>query len=51
VVLTRISDEGLDLVNSLDQPVEMFLKEHLGHLGRAKLEQLVELLKACGAIA
>ncbi len=46
VVVTRISDEGLDLVNSLDRPVEAFLKEHLGHLGRPKLEQLVELLES-----
>jgi DNA-binding MarR family transcriptional regulator len=46
VVVTRISDEGLALVNSLDQPIEASMKQHLGHLGRPKLEQLVDLLES-----
>ncbi len=46
VVVTRISAEGLGLVNSMDVPVNQFLKEHLGHLGKQKLEQLIELLES-----
>ncbi len=46
VVVTRISNEGLELVNSMDAPVNGFMKKHLGHLGKQKLEQLIELLES-----
>src|SRR5437899_7804121 len=40
VVITRIAKKGLELVNSLDAPMNAALRRHLGHVGKAKLTQL-----------
>jgi DNA-binding MarR family transcriptional regulator len=45
VVITRIARKGLDLVNSLDEPVNTKLKEQLGHVGKEKLRQLIDILE------
>jgi DNA-binding MarR family transcriptional regulator len=45
VVITRIARKGLELVNSLDEPLNMKLKEQLGHIGKEKLRQLIDILE------
>lgn len=45
IVLTRISENGLDLVNSLDKPVRDFLKATIGKIKKHRLEELVEGLE------
>ena len=45
VVITRISKQGLELVNSLDAPVNTKLKEQLGHIGKDKLRRLIDILE------
>jgi len=45
VVATRITPKGLELLESLDAPVIQMHKRQLGHLGQAKLRQLIELLE------
>jgi DNA-binding MarR family transcriptional regulator len=45
-VLTRITPEGLELLASLDEPVQEGHREHLGHLGPERLRKLGELLRA-----
>jgi DNA-binding MarR family transcriptional regulator len=47
VVLTRVTDEGLDLLARLDQPVRDTHRRLLGHLGSGRLLRLAELLEAC----
>jgi DNA-binding MarR family transcriptional regulator len=46
LVLTRLSAEGLKLVNRLDEPVQQMHRKLLGHLGRERLRALGELLAA-----
>ena len=46
-VLTRITPEGLLLLGRLDEPVQEAHRAQLGHMGRARLQQLAELLEAC----
>jgi DNA-binding MarR family transcriptional regulator len=45
VVTTRLSDEGLRLVNELDEPVSGAHVAQLGHLSREQLLALIELLE------
>jgi DNA-binding MarR family transcriptional regulator len=45
VVITRITDRGLDLVNRLDEPLQQLLQKHLGRVGRQRLRDLVETLE------
>jgi DNA-binding MarR family transcriptional regulator len=45
VVCTRITDAGLELISSLDAPVEALVRQQLGHLGSVKLRQLIDLLE------
>ena len=49
MVLTRITPEGLNLVNRLDEPVQRTHSKLLGHLGKARLRALGELLAAARA--
>jgi len=49
MVLTRISPEGLKLVNRLDEPVQKVHHKLLGHLGKERLRALGELLAAARA--
>lgn len=46
LVLTRLSAEGLKLVNRLDEPVQQMHRKLLGHLGKERLRALGELLAA-----
>lgn len=43
-VTTRITDEGLRLVDSLDEPVAAMHRRVLGHLDEAELRTLIDLL-------
>ena len=46
VVITRISKPGMDLVNSLDEPMRLLHKQQAGHIGKEKLEQLIDTLES-----
>jgi len=45
VVVTRITKEGLALLKSLDAPVARVHQEQLGHMSRADLQRLSDLLE------
>ena len=45
VVATSITQAGLELLGRLDEPVIALHKRQFGHLGEAKLRQLIELLE------
>jgi DNA-binding MarR family transcriptional regulator len=45
VVVTTITQEGLDLVSQLDEPVADLHRRQLGPLGEQKLRQLGQLLE------
>jgi DNA-binding MarR family transcriptional regulator len=45
VVLASITDEGLVLLASLDEPVRASVKASLGHVPAARLRQLIEILE------
>ena len=47
VVLTRISDGGLELLERLDQPIRDTHRRLLGHLGNQRLRELGRLLEVC----
>jgi DNA-binding MarR family transcriptional regulator len=44
-VVTRITREGLKLLDRLDEPVQELHRKQLGHLGRERLKALCELLR------
>ncbi|MFZ0815857.1 MAG: MarR family transcriptional regulator, partial [Candidatus Sulfotelmatobacter sp.] len=46
LVMARITREGLKLLDRLDEPVEAAHRRQLGHMGRKRLETLIELLSA-----
>lgn len=46
IVLARITPEGLKTLDRLDEPVQEGHRRQLGHLGRARLKALCELLRA-----
>jgi DNA-binding MarR family transcriptional regulator len=46
VVLITLADDGLELVNRIDGPLHQLLQKRLGHLGRQRLEQMIEILEA-----
>ena len=45
-VLTRITPEGMKLLARLDEPVQEAHRKQLGHLGRERLRELTDLLRA-----
>lgn len=47
MVLTRITNEGLDVVGRLDEPVQSIHRSQLGHLGPERLKALSTLLRVC----
>jgi DNA-binding MarR family transcriptional regulator len=47
VVLTRITSEGLALLDRLDEPVHDLHQRLLGHLGPERLLTLREILESC----
>jgi len=46
VITTRITPAGLELLRSLDQPVQEFNRKSLGHLGDQQLRTLIKLLES-----
>lgn len=46
VVISRITEEGLDLLRGIDKPLGAFLKGQVGHLGRERLAQLIDILES-----
>jgi DNA-binding MarR family transcriptional regulator len=47
MVLTRITPDGLDLLERTDEPVREIHRRQLGHLGKERLQMLRNLLRAC----
>jgi len=45
MVVGRITQEGLDLLARLDEPVRETHRRQLGHLGRERLRMLKQLLQ------
>src|SRR5258706_1245095 len=45
VVITRITKSGIELVNSPDEPMNILHKRQAGHIGKEKLEQLIDTLE------
>ena len=46
-VMTRITPQGLELLDRLDAPMTALHRRQLGHLGPKRLQTLTELLAAC----
>jgi len=46
VIITRINQAGLDLLQGLDRPIEEFNRKQLGHLSEQQVRTLVKLLEA-----
>lgn len=46
VIKAHITKNGIKLLNGLDQEVEKFIRDLLGHLGEHRLRSLVQLLQA-----
>jgi DNA-binding MarR family transcriptional regulator len=46
MVLTRITAAGLEVLGRLDEPVQEIHRAQMGHLGRERLQALVELVRA-----
>jgi DNA-binding MarR family transcriptional regulator len=51
VVISRITGEGLGLLSAIDKPLAEFLAKQLGHVGRRRLEQLIEILESVRSAA
>jgi DNA-binding MarR family transcriptional regulator len=47
VVLTQITSDGLDVLSRLDVSVKEAHERQLGHLGRKRLQELIEILRIC----
>jgi DNA-binding MarR family transcriptional regulator len=45
IVLTRITDAGLELAARIDQPLEELLRRVLGSAGKSRLKNLIETLE------
>jgi DNA-binding MarR family transcriptional regulator len=45
VVISRITEEGLRLVDSVDAPLQEFVAANYGHVDEAQLRVLIELLE------
>lgn len=45
VITTRITKEGMSILEQLDQPMEQALKRQLGHLRKEELRRLTHLLE------
>jgi DNA-binding MarR family transcriptional regulator len=46
VIVTRITREGLRILESLDEPIEALHLKQVGHLGPERLKGLIALLEA-----
>ncbi len=46
VVISRITAQGVALLKDIDRPLAEFLKGQLGHVGKQRLAQLIEILES-----
>jgi hypothetical protein len=46
VVISRITPDGLKLVEAIDKPLARLLKRHMGRVGPKKLAHLIEILES-----
>lgn len=49
VVISRISAQGSALLKEIDRPLAEFHKRQLGHIGKQRLAQLIEILESIRA--
>jgi DNA-binding MarR family transcriptional regulator len=49
VVVSRITQEGLELLKTIDKPLVDFHQRHLSHISPKKLQQLIEILESIRA--
>lgn len=45
VVISRITAQGTALLKEIDRPLAEFVKRQVGHLGKERLTQLIEILE------
>jgi DNA-binding MarR family transcriptional regulator len=45
IVMTRITPEGLELANRIDEPLAVVLKKYLGSVGQGRLKELIDTLE------
>jgi DNA-binding MarR family transcriptional regulator len=45
VVITRITKSGLELVNSLDEPIKTLAREQFRGIAKEKIQQLIDILE------
>ena len=46
VVITKITDRGLELVNRIDEPLDCLFRRIVGRVGAPKLRELIDTLEA-----
>jgi len=46
VVITRITERGLELTNRIDSPLTQLLRQYLGRVGQPRLRELIDTLEA-----
>jgi DNA-binding MarR family transcriptional regulator len=46
VVISRITAQGIALLKEIDRPLAEFHKRQLGHIGKERLPQLIEILES-----
>jgi DNA-binding MarR family transcriptional regulator len=49
-IRARIAEKGLTLLAELDEPVRVFHRQQLGHMGEHKLRKLIELLEEARSV-
>jgi DNA-binding MarR family transcriptional regulator len=45
VVVTTITDSGIELVNRIDEPLHQLLQTYLGRVGKQRLKELIDTLE------
>lgn len=46
VVITRITDRGVELTNRIEEPLQHLFKQYLGRIGQPRLKDLIDTLEA-----
>ncbi len=46
IVISRITESGLDLLREIEEPASELLRRNLGHVGQRRLVDLIETLEA-----
>jgi DNA-binding MarR family transcriptional regulator len=46
VVISRITGDGLELIETIDKPLADLLKRHIGRIGRKRIAELIDILES-----